>query len=403
MNTNQTPLTRRRFLQTSAVLGAGALLLPNASWAATPAATPPATMPRRKFGRTGVEVPVLGLGCMFDISENQVILKQALDNGVTYWDTAANYANGRSEIGIGAFLEKNTAARKEIFLVTKASRARGPEDMTRLLNQSLERLKTDHIDLYFMHGMNDIGQVDTPEIKAWAEAAKKSGKIKFFGFSTHSNMERCLTSTAKVGWIDGVMFTCNYRLLETPAMKAAIDACVAAGVGLTAMKTQGERQGSDTAAQSALLGALTGKGFNAGQAKLKAVMDYPQIAVACVQMPNLNIFRQNLAAALEKTPLSVAQRAALQRHAEATCNAYCAGCSHRCESALAGAVPVRDVLRHMMYHEHYEELDARALFAEFPPHVRASLAHLDYTAAERACPRQLPIGNLMREAAAVLT
>jgi predicted aldo/keto reductase-like oxidoreductase len=402
MNTNQTPITRRRFLQTSAVLGAGALLLPNASWAATPTAAPTATMPRRKFGRTGVEVPVLGLGCMFDISENLVILKQALDNGVTYWDTAVNYGNGRSEIGIGSFLEKNPDARKEIFLVTKASGARSPEDMTRLLNRSLERLKTDHIDLYFLHGMDNISQVDRPETKAWVEATKKSGKIRFFGFSTHSNMESCLSGAAKVGWLDGVMFTCNYRLLDTPAMKSAIDACVTAGLGLTAMKTQGVRQGSDTPAQAALLQALNGKGLNAGQAKLKAVMDHPQIAVACVQMPNLNIFRQNLTAALDKTPLSVAQRDALQRHADATCNAYCAGCSHRCESALASAVPVRDVLRNMMYHEHYEELDARALFAELSPQVRATLPHLDYAAAERVCPHRLPIGNLMREAAAVL-
>lgn len=398
MNTNQNPITRRHFLQTTAAFGAGALLLPGASWAAAPAPS----IPRRTYGRTGVEVPILGLGCMFDISENLIILRQALDHGVTYWDTAVNYGNGRSELGIGSFLEKNSGARKEIFLVTKASRARGPDDMTRLLAQSLERLKTDYIDLYFLHGMDDINRVDRPEIKAWVEAAKKSGKIRHFGFSTHSNMERCLAGAAKAGWIDGVMFTCNYRLLNTPTMKSAIDACFAAGVGLTAMKTQGERQGSDTPAQAALLGALTGKGFTPGQAKLKAVMDHPQIAVACVQMPNLNVFRQNVAAALNPAPLNAAQHAALQRHAEATCHAYCAGCSHHCESALAGAVPVRDVLRHLMYHEHYQELDARALFAELPAAVRTALPRLDYTAAERACPRQLPIGNLMREAATLL-
>ena len=399
MNTHETPLTRRRFLKASAALGAGALLLPAISWAQAPAPS----IPRRKFGRSGIEVPALGLGCMFDIADNLVILRKALDHGVTYWDTAVVYANGRSEIGIGSFLGSNSDARKQIFLVTKASGARSTDDMTRLLNQSLERLKTDYVDLYFMHGMDDISLVDRPEIRAWAESAKKSGKIRLFGFSTHSNMERCLGAAAKLGWIDGVMFTYNYRLMETDEMKAAVDACHAAGIGLTAMKTQGARLGFDTPAQAALLDSLAGRGFTPGQAKLKAVMDNPKIAVACVQMPNLKWFRQNVAAALDQATLPIAQRDALRRHADATCSAYCGGCSHLCESALAGAAPVRDVLRYLMYQDHYTELDARALFAGLAPEVRSALPRLDYSAAERACPRRLPIGSLMRSASPSLS
>jgi len=395
MKTNQTPLSRRRFLQTSALLGVGALLLPGTSWAAAPAEA----MPRRKFGRTGAEVPILGLGCMFDITENEIILSRALDHGVTYWDTAGSYGNGRSEIGIGSFLGKNPSVRKDIFLVTKASGAGGVEDMTRLLDRSLDRLKTDHVDLYFMHGMDDISRVDLPEVQEWAEQAKKSGKIRFFGFSTHSNIESCLEGAAKLGWIDATMFTYNYRLMNTPRMKAAIDACASAGIGLTAMKTQGARQGRDTPAQAALLDALNGMGFKPGQAKLRAVLDDPRIAVACVQMPNLRVLRENVAAALKKTSLTAAQQDTLRSHAEATSGSYCAGCSHFCEPAVGGAVPVRDVLRYMMYHEHYGEFDARALFAELPPEVRASLPTLDYSGAERVCPRRLPIGDLMREAA----
>jgi predicted aldo/keto reductase-like oxidoreductase len=393
MNNHQ--LTRRRFLQSSAALGAGALLLPNASWAA--AATP--AIPRRKYGNTGVDVSALGFGCMFDISESVFLLEQALQRGVTYWDTAVNYGNGRSEQGIGSFLEKNSTRRKEIFLVTKASRARSPEDMTRLLAQSLERLKTDYVDMYFLHGIDNVGRL-TPDVKAWVEATKKSGKIRFFGFSAHSNMERTLSAASKLGWIDGAMITCNYRSLDKPEMKSALEAAYNGGMGVTAMKTQAERQGHDSTSEAALLKTFDGKGFTAGQAKLKAVMDYPHIHVACVQMPNLNVFRQNVAAAMNQATLTPAQKMALQRHAEATCHAYCAGCSHRCESALAAEVPVRDVMRHLMYQDHYPELDARELHLELAPEVRARLAQLDYTAAERACPNRLPIGALMRDAAA---
>jgi uncharacterized protein len=172
-----------------------------------------------------------------------------------------------------------------------------------------------------------------------------------------------------------------------------------AGIALTAMKTQGQRQGTDTPGQAALLDALNGMGFTPGQSKLRAVMDDPRIAVACVQMPNLKVFHQNVAAALKQSSLSTAQRAALRHHADATSSAYCAGCSHLCEPAIADAVPVRDILRYMMYHDHYGEFDARALFAELSPQIRSALPTLDYTSAERACPRRLPIGDLMRDAA----
>ena len=76
-------------------------------------------MPKRKLGKTGVEVSILNLGGMFDTINNQLLLKQALKWGVTYWDTAESYGNGLSEEGMGRFFARNPEARKEIFLVTK--------------------------------------------------------------------------------------------------------------------------------------------------------------------------------------------------------------------------------------------------------------------------------------------
>ena len=398
MKTNPHLLSRRRFLQASGALGLGSMLAPTGLWPAD--GTPPHGA-RRKIGRPRDEVSGLGYGCMFDISNNLMLLRLALDHGVTYWDTAVNYGNGRSEIGIGNFLEKNPGAREQVFLVTKASRAHGPEDMTRLLGQSLDRLKTDHIDLYCLHGMGSIDQVNRPEIRTWTERAKKDGKIRFFGFSTHSNMEQCLMGAARLDWIDGIMFTCNYRLLPSPAMKAAIDACHDAGIGLTAMKTQGGRSAAETAEHAALLAPLLARGFTPGQAKLKMVMENPKIAVACVQMPNLSLCRENIGAALDRRQLAESDRAVLARYAAATCNGYCAGCRQHCDAALGGAVSVQEVMRLLMYHHNYKEVDARAMFGGLPPAIRFRLATLDYSAVERACPHRLPIGRLMREATEV--
>jgi uncharacterized protein len=393
MNESALHLSRRQFLQTTGALGAGALLFRSPLWGAEE------TLPqvaKKKFGKTGVEVSHVGAGLMFDTRNAEVILRTAHSHGVNYWDTAAGYERMGSETGIGTFFAKHPEVRKDIFLVTK-----GRGDLAQSLEGSLARMKTDHVELFFVHGIDSISDVDRPEVKAFAEKAKKDGKIKFFGFSAHSNMAACLSGAARLGWIDGAMISYNYREIHKPDMKAALDACEKAGIGVTAMKTLGGRSGSDTPEQAALLAPITTRGFSPAQAKLKAVMENPQIAVACVQMPNMKFCRENIAAALDRKELGAVAFNALRRHAEATCDRYCAGCSHLCGAAVAGAVPVRDVMRHLMYYHNYAELDARAMFAELPAEQRARLTQVDYSAAERVCPHRLPIAQLMHEAATV--
>jgi hypothetical protein len=300
------------------VVGAGqALAQSNAPAAITaPASIKPVKIPTRKFGRTGVPVSMLALGGIFDIESNQLVLKQALDWGVTYWDTAASYNGGRSEGGIGMYLEKNPQVRRDIFLATKSHEG-GQEEMTKALNQSLERLKTDYIDLYFVHGLNDTSKLND-DTKAWVAKAKADKKIRFFGFSTHKNMESCLQEAAKLGWIDGIMLKYDFSLMHTDAMKAAMDAATQAGIGLTAMKTQNKSPiATETEADLKLGGHFIQRGFTQPQAKIKAVWENPQIASICSQMPNLTVIQSNIAAALDKTSLTAADHAALREYAVA--------------------------------------------------------------------------------------
>ena len=362
-----------------------------------------AKVPLRTFGKTGVKVSSLALGGIFDISSNQLQLKQSLDWGVTYWDTASGYNGGKSETGIGMYFEKHPEVRKSVFLVTKASGAHSVDQMTQSLAQSLERMKTDYVDMFFLHGIPGTKDL-TPEVKAWAEKAKTDKKIRFFGFSTHSNMDQCLTEAAQLGWIDGIMLAYNYRVMHTDAMKAALEAAAKAGIGLTAMKTQAKRQqGAATEAESKLLQNFLGRGFTQEQACLKAVWENPQIASVCSQMPNLTILASNVAAAIDQTSLTPADKAALQQHAEATCSFYCAGCTRLCEAALGRQVPVGDVMRSLMYHHGYGDIElSRSVLDGLPEGARRRLYELDYAAAERVCPQRMPIAALMKEAAGLL-
>jgi predicted aldo/keto reductase-like oxidoreductase len=207
-----------------------------------------------------------------------------------------------------------------------------------------------------------------------------------------------------LGWIDGIMMTYNYRLMHTDKMRRAVDACARAGIGLTAMKTQGGGQVlTNNPEELKLAGRFVQSGFTEGQARLKAVWENPQIASICSQMPSMALLSQNAAAAMNKTRLSSLDREALSRYAQASSAGYCAGCTRICESAITEPVPVGRVMRYLMYCRNYGNRNfARSRFQSLPAQTRAVMAQVDYTAAEQRCPQRMPIGRLMREAVSEL-
>ena len=395
-------LTRREFVITAGLAG---LALAGAGATATLAAAepPPApradTVPRRKLGKTGVDVPILSLGCMFDTINNQLLLKQAVKWGVTYWDTAEHYGSTLSEEGLGRFFAKNPEARQQVFLVTKLETRGG--DLTQRLDQCLQRLQTSYLDLYLVPALNKIEDL-TPAIRDWASEMKKAGKFKLFGFATHTNMEDCLLGAAKLDWIDAVMTTYNFRVMSNPKMLAAVDACAKAGVGLVAMKSQaGRPSGSEVQSEAKVdVGErFLQRGFTDKQAKLKVVWENPHIASICSQMHNLTILSANVAAARDLTKLTIEEVDSMRRYALETRENYCAGCGKICQEAVGGAVPVHEVMRCLMYHQYYGEPElARLTFSGLPEEVKRRLTEVDFSRAERACPNGLAITDLMRQA-----
>jgi len=408
----QNKIDRRSFLKTMGAAGIGSVLA-SANSAADPNAPEEpefAQLPKRKLGKTGIEIPSLSLGTMFDLVENQIILRKALEWNINYWDTAPVYAGGNSELGIGKFLSKNPQARKKLFIATKASGARGTADLERLLHQSLKRMNTDYIDLYHcFHGLQQPGQL-TDQLKGWAESAKKRGLIRFLGFSTHKNMAQCLEAAAQLDWIDVVMTTYNFRVMQSDRLLAAVATCHKAGIGIIAMKTvaltveRGEKLDAgilleDTEEDKKLFGHFIQRGFTPNQAKIKFVLEDKNISSACVGMPNVTRMASNIAAVLDKTELGQADKDVLKQYAQATCSGYCAGCGHICDSALPDVPYVSDIMRYLMYYNSYGEKDlAKGLFARIPADVRAKLLSTDYSIAQARCPQHLPIARLIAEA-----
>ncbi len=214
-----------------------------------------------------------------------------------------------------------------------------PDELTPGLDKGLKRLNTTYVDLFFIHGVGNLNDIGAP-VREWAAQMKKAGKIKFFGYSCHSNMEDCLLASAKSEWVDAVMFSYNFRLMHTPKMKEAVEACTSTGVGLIAMKSQGGGPAkAESEAEAAMMGKLLERGFSDKQAKLKAIWDSPAIASICSQMPNLSILSQT------------SRRQEISRNCPArisgssnslpgqTRGSYCAGCGRICGGRPAGWFP----------------------------------------------------------------
>jgi len=406
-------IDRRSFIKSLGTAGIGSLLAVTSSRKATALTSANQCaeskhVPIRPLGKTGIHVPILGLGGSQDLTSKHLLLKQAIKAGVTYWDTAPTY--GDSEKSMGKYFEKYPEDRNKVFLVTK-SKSSDPSEMADNLESSLQALKSDFVDMYFVHSVSDVTKELSKATKAWAEKEKKKGRIRLFGFSTHKNMEQCLSTAAKLGWIDGIMTSYNYRLMNSDSMKKACDACSKSGIGLVAMKTQApffSKVFADIGKEDKISLTLTEqfikKGFTVEQAKLKAVWENLQISSICSEMTNMTILRANTAASMDKTKLSEIEKSLFNMHADQTAEYYCTGCAEYCELEIGRDVPISDVMRCIMYAQEYDKPDhARHILNKISPNILHQLTVNDFTSAEMSCPNKMPISILMKEAVKILS
>ncbi len=153
-----------------------------------------ASIPQRPFGKTGVTISALGLGGHHlgdaqDVKTAHQIVHQAIDGGVTFFDNCWEYHRGKSEVWLGSALK---GYRDKVFLMTKVcTHGRDASLAMRMLEESLNRLQTDHLDLWQIHGVafdNDAELFIRPNGAAEALVkAKQQGKVRFVGFTGHKD------------------------------------------------------------------------------------------------------------------------------------------------------------------------------------------------------------------------
>lgn len=215
----------------------------------------PGEIPTRVFGRTGEKITIIGQAGgrfpMVSFEEATAVVRRAAELGITYFDNARGYWNGRSEEVYGAVLPP---FRKKIFITSKST-GRDRKSAEADLDASLRALKMDYLDLWQIHGVSTMDEVDRIFARGGAieafEAARKAGKCRFMGFTGHHDPEVHLEMLKRYKDYDTILMPLNpadpaYLSFE----KMVLPAAVQRGLGIQAMKST---------ANSKLLHSLTAK------------------------------------------------------------------------------------------------------------------------------------------------
>ncbi|MBI4584122.1 MAG: aldo/keto reductase [Planctomycetes bacterium] len=236
------PLSRRNFIYTAAGITGLAALSGCRSVEA---------VPRRPLGRTGVSVPLLGMGTAtagmhVKVGEAAALFDLAIDLGINYLDTAPDFAGyGKAQMAVGKVMKKR---REQVFLVTKCWEPEG-EAARKLLESNLRELETDHADLVYAHSVGDdkmdpkivMGKGGVLEM---LEKAKQEGLTRFIGLSGHSRPER-FVEILKNFQVDVVMCAVNFADRHTYGFETRVfPLAVEKGAAIAAMKIFGGMGGA---------------------------------------------------------------------------------------------------------------------------------------------------------------
>jgi len=348
-------------------------------------------MVRRTLGRTDLRVSEIGFGG-FPVSDPDIV-RYAIDRGIDYIDTAHCYRGGRSEEVIGAAL---VGRRDKVVLTTKwcphhIGREPKKQVFLDMLDGSLKRLRTDHVDVVLNHevGANSDGvgveRLKNPEMFEAFEAARKAGKARFLGASGHDpDLMGVMHHAVDSGRFDVLL--CRYSFLDYPEQDRLIDKAHAKGVGFIAMKTLAGAKGED-------LDRFRDRYGTFKQAALKWVLSNPRVSNLIISINSRQQVDEYVPASgrpLEKADLNV-----LKDYEETFSTEVCRF-SGACLPACPENVRIADILRFSMYHNEYKQ-ESRALesYARLVAGERA--AHCAHCAGfcEQACAYDLPIKTLL--------
>jgi predicted aldo/keto reductase-like oxidoreductase len=396
MEKNGTDLSRRSFIGRSiaSIAGVGLGLagtkgLYAQEQAASPAqagaaAEKPSIKEYRVLGRTGWKTSDLGFGNA--MIQDTSLLEYAMDRGINYVDTARQYYD--MEIVIGKLLP-------ELFTAKTTA-----DDVTTAIEESLQRLNTSCIDCVQIHSvgedpkLSDPDKIKNPAVVEAFEKAKRDGKIKFWGASSHGprmveDFNWLLDNTP----IDLIQPGMNFM---TKGLEPVLAKAKKKGVAVVAMK-------SLAAARTIDYKPFMKDGGTVRQAVIKWTLAQPNIDCVAITMRNVEMIDEYVAAsgAPELTP---DEEKALNGYGMLLDRDYCRPGCDGCLTACPNGVAIADILRYRLYFASYgEEKHAMSLYRKLPRERSAARCASCDGPCEASCPHNLAIRSKLLTAHRELT
>lgn len=395
-------LDRREFLRRSAAVGLGVGL--GSSAAAADDSDRPTTGIQRypELGRTGLRVSDISFGSS-RLRGDPDLVRHALDHGVTYFDTAQSYRGGASETAIGEALK---GQRDRVILGSKVKCGTGTRqaELMQALEESLRRLQTDRIELYFNHAVNDVARLRNPEWLEFTEKARQQGKIRFVGMSGHGGrLVECLDVALDEDLVDVILVAYNFgqdpafyerftRSLDfvaiQPELPRVLEKARKKNVGVIAMKTLMGARLND-------MRPYEREGHSFAQAAFRWVLSDTRVDALIVSMTERARIDEYLAASGKGAPRAEHLQL-LERYVTANGRSYCRHGCLACANACPTQVPIAEVLRARMYAVDYADRElARDTYARLE---RGASACVDCApmSCRGACPYGLALPELTR-------
>jgi predicted aldo/keto reductase-like oxidoreductase len=390
-------IDRRTFLRGGAAA--------SVAWLAGPAgaaAETPRVRRRVTLGRTGLEIPDIGFGSS-RLAGDEALVKHALDRGITYFDSADSYTEGQSEETLGRAL---AGQRQKVVLTSKvmAWPKMRRDKMMSHLETSLGRLRTDHVDIYFNHAVNDIERAKNPEWAEFVALAKKQGKIRFSGMSGHGGrLAECVDYVLDHDLADVLLVAHNFGqdpafyekltadfdfVANQPELPRLLKKAREKKVGLVAMKTLRGARLND-------MRPYEKKGGTFAQAAFRWVLSQQLVDALVVSMTSTAQVDEYLGAS-GSTQMTGGDWQLLARYEERNGRSQCHTACGACQGACPEGVPIADALRTRMYADDYGDADfARREYALLGAGA-AACASCSHQACAAACPFGIPIPELTK-------
>lgn len=373
-------------------------------------------MQYRTLGKTGIQISALGFGAMrlpkktvngkevYDHEEGVRILRQGIDMGINFIDTAPFYCDMESEIIVGKALKDGY--REKITLSTKLpGEDRGYDASRKRLEDSLSRLGTDHIDIYHLWSLSweRFEKQTQPEGQVrMALKAQEEGLIRHLSFSFHdepANMIKLIDT----GLFASVL--CQYNLLDR-SNEEGIAYAAEKGLGVVVMgPVAGGRLGYPSQAVQSLLPEKT---QSSPEIALRFVLSNPSVSCALSGMGNSAMVEENVHIASTAEDLTAAEQEQVARSMaenEKLAKLYCTGCNYCMPCPVGVNIPLNFEL--MNYHRVYDLTEySRGQYAQIGklPWLKGERASacVECGECEAKCPQHLKIREQLKDTASVL-